>query len=268
MKSRMEKYYEDNHTEKRADKNMPIYDDIYSQKSELESNVTVFDNVNEIDVNKIKDLINSREEYKKISNYQSIINKESSYKNENINYDFDEPESKNYDINEILENKRSNQDFSLEQTRVRKISNTQYDILKGLNLNQQEVEEEMDTDFFTQKTKLKTLIDTIIKEEKNDEEKTSLDLFENLKSNNTTNLTPSLTEIKEQKVTEETFYTSKQDFEKDDFEDSEEKSQPVKNSNFLMKMLVIVLILLIIAIIFVILSGFIDFAELYKTLLG
>ena len=52
------------------------------------------------------------------------------------------------------------------------------------------------------------------------------------------------------------------------FEDCDEKVEKVKKGNVLMKMLVVVLILLILAIIFVILSGFIDFNELYKTLLS
>jgi uncharacterized lipoprotein YehR (DUF1307 family) len=125
----MERYYEGDQLPQRTSKNDMLYDEIYSEKKEPASNVTVLDNINEIDIDKIKEIINSREDYKKVRGYQSLISTEQAISKEQ--YNFEEPESKNYDINEILERKRNNRE-PIETERVRKISNTQYDILTTL----------------------------------------------------------------------------------------------------------------------------------------
>ena len=65
MESRMEKYYRDDlSTFERTKKNEKLYKDVSSQISDLD-NLPIPDNANEIDVNGLKDIISSRDEYRK-----------------------------------------------------------------------------------------------------------------------------------------------------------------------------------------------------------
>ena len=95
---------------------------------------------------------------------------------------------------------------------VRKITNTQYDILKSLTVQKNE-EEEMSTDFMTQEKNLKDLMNTIVNGNKIE----NTDLFANLK------------EEPSEKENEETFYTSSTKFDDDDFGNDAEKKE--NNSN-------------------------------------
>ncbi len=54
MKTRMEKFHKDNNeSPRREDKNSFLYDEIYVEKKDPTSNITLIDNVNEIDINRI-----------------------------------------------------------------------------------------------------------------------------------------------------------------------------------------------------------------------
>ncbi len=272
MKSRMERYYKEENVPSRTTKNDMLYDEIYNNKKEPASNVTVLDNISEIDISKIKSIINNREDYKKIKEYKKLINSDQNYNNNELDYNFEDLEEKNYDINEILERKRSNRNSFDEGEKIRKISNTQYDILKGLSVNEEvDEQEEMDMEFFTQEKQLKTLISNITKgkEEIKDTKKTSCDLFENLKgdentritspvkNNNTTNINN-----KEQIKDEDTFYTSKMAFAKDDFEELEQLKTKVNKTGKIMKFLIVLVILFVLFIGFIIASNYIDFKAL------
>ena len=128
MKSRMDKYYKEEELMQRTSKNDFLYDELYREKQMPSSNVTVLDNVNEIDITKIKDLVDSREKYKKMRDYSNIINDKEEYKSDSIEYDFDEKDSSDYDINEILKKKKAN---NVEETKVRRLSNQDYEILSS-----------------------------------------------------------------------------------------------------------------------------------------
>ncbi len=202
MKTRMDKYHnKKDDTPKREEKNNFLYDEIYGDKKEPTSNVTLLDNVNEIDINKIKELLNNRENYNRSREYRKILG-DQPIKKDDFNYDFKEPETKDYDINELIKKKK---DGVEDEEKIRKISNTQYDILKGLTLNESE------SDFFTQERELRTLINTI----SDNEDFKTLDLFRELKGTEEEELTPAV--IQKQvdiKTLKNTF-----EFEKGDFED-------------------------------------------------
>lgn len=274
MRSRMERYYGNEPVPQRTAKNDELYDELYSSKKEPASNITVLDNISEIDLNKIKSIINNREEYKKVREYQKLVNPKDNI-NDDMDYSLDELETKNYDINEIIERKRSNREYSPDSEKIRKISNTQYDILKGLNINKMlEDSDDEDDEFYTQEKQLKTLISTITKDKDDMDtiQKTALDLFEDLKGDsNTTVVTPPITnqdttiaETREQRSKENTFYTSTLSFSKEDFEDLEDLKTTVKKNNVIMKIIIIVLILFVICVGFVIASNYIDFKALLK----
>jgi hypothetical protein len=240
MKTRMEKYVKDSDiTPRREQKNTFLYDEIYDEKKEPTSNITLLDNVNEIDINKIKEMMKSRETYKRSREYKDIIG-EKQEKIQSTNYEFNEPEVKDYDINELIKKKKDGTE--IEEDKIRKISNTQYDILKGLTLN------ESDSEFFTQEKELSTIMKKIV--DKNTEDRT-LDLFGELKGNDEEDLTPEV--ISKHIESKSKFNTF--EFEKGDFEDI---IAPKKNEmSFTLKIILIFIISIAIVIgIFYLLSQY------------
>ena len=201
MKSRMDKYYRNEELMQRTSKNDSLYDELYRQRMP-KSNVTVIDNINEIDITKIKSMVDSRENYKRVRDYESIVKPIDTYKNNEINCNFDEIDYSNYDINEIIKNKRSNKTYNIDPDRVRKITNEEYDILSSL---EPKSEDEFSDDLVNHEKQLKDLFNTV--------SRTAIDEPTDLFSN-----------LKEDKK-EETFYTSTSKFESDDFgDDIKEKS--------------------------------------------
>ena len=65
----MDKYYKDEDVMQRTSKNDSLYEELYKQKQVPRSNITVIDNVNEIDITKIKSMVDSRENYKRVRDY-------------------------------------------------------------------------------------------------------------------------------------------------------------------------------------------------------
>ena len=66
MESRMEKYYRDNLDGfERSKKNEKLYKDVSREITELD-NLPIPDNSNEIDLNGLKQIISSRDEYRKV----------------------------------------------------------------------------------------------------------------------------------------------------------------------------------------------------------
>ena len=60
----MDKYYKNEEVLQRTAKNDTLYDELYREKQVPRSNVSVIDNVNEIDISKIKTMVDSRENYR------------------------------------------------------------------------------------------------------------------------------------------------------------------------------------------------------------
>lgn len=225
MRSRMDRYIESDEVLERTSKNDALYEELYKEKQTPRSNVTVLDNINEIDISKIKDIVNSREEYRKTRKYENLVSPIDidSYKKKNIEYQFDEIDNNDYDINQILLKKRSDRVYNKEEPKIRKISETQYDILKSLDIHKDDIK----SDYMTQENNLKDLLNTIVKSKTVNE---STDLFANLKE-----------ESKEEEI-DKSFYTNADTFSDLDFDIEESKSSGSKI------LIIIVLSALIIAI--------------------
>ena len=204
MKSRMDKYYKDEDVMQRTSKNDSLYEELYRQKQIPRSNVTVIDNVNEIDITKIKSMVDSRENYRRVRNYENITNPIDTYRKSEINYQFDEIDNSNYDINEILKNKRSNKTY--DSNKVRRINNIEYDIMPRR-------EEDMSDEIDNHEKQLIDLFNTVSRTAVREE----TDLFSNLRED---------TAVVEKK--EEEFYTSTTQFENDDFVDDIKESNNSK----------------------------------------
>lgn len=207
MKSRMEKYYKDEDILQRTTRNDTLYEELYREKQTPSSNVTVLDNVDEIDINKIREMVNSRENYKKMRKYENLVNSDTEMEKA-PDYEFDIIDDSNYDINEILQKKKEVR--TDDNVRVRKITNIEY---TTSNVVLDDDEDEMSTDFLTQEKKLRNLTETV-------SEKSSFDLFANLKDDGTDNETDCEPEKKE-----DTFYTSTKAFTNEDFKDEDDDEE-------------------------------------------
>ncbi len=237
MKSRMDKYHsKTSNIPKRETKNSFLYDEIYENKRESENNITLSDNAREIDINKIKEILNDRENYKRRREYNEIIGEKKEIKEKTL--DYKEPDERDYDINELIKRKKDGLEEADEK--IRKISNTQYDILKGLSLK------EISADFFDLERELNTLVKS-----KTFEEEKTIDLFNNLKGDNTEELTPAI-EKKELEVKKSSFNTF--EFDKEDFEDINVKKTKMP---FALKITLIFLgSIILVSLIFFLLSKF------------
>lgn len=247
MASRMDRYYSRNTTVKRrSDRNRELYRDIYAtgDYTNIEAVATI-DKGNEIDINKVKDLLKNREEAYKRNETKIIKPRQVEIKEDR----FDEPE-KSYDIREILNNAKTNKN---NENKYQSINSTNYDIFKDLReKRRRDIERETGAG-----KELRELIDTITNtsmlNSMNDEE-LSLDLLDDLKSTENTTVVDknSIKAILEEAKKEEmkknqpkpeldkSFYTSSLNFKDEDFEELANLNTNLKKNNVLMKILLIV----------------------------
>lgn len=252
MKSRMDRYKNSTTTNKRSNKNEDLYRTIYDSTaySNIEG-VAKMDKTNEVDITRIKEMLKSRENYRKQKEYEKIMNKQQEatsitdrLKDLEDSSEFDD---KNYDIRDILvKAKEEKPDDKTNQ--YRNLKNTQYNILKNLelkdSLNKQT--EDMEVDNI-----LNELTDV-------DDNELSLDLLNDLKGSNTLSNTTSsptvkeiLKEAKDYEISkkkdsldeiDKSFFTSSFNFTDADFEDIKEMHKSVKKNNKLVKILIFIMI--------------------------
>lgn len=241
MSSRMNKYYEEpENLVTRTTRNQELYKDI--SKSELEnysikSNATVLGEANpEIDIEKIKKILDTK--YNEVPKRRSI----------NIEEDeevvVEKEDTKEYDINLVLEKAREEKVVDYGEERLKKLRDTQYDILKniGVNKDEEEIVEKEDN--------LAELINTITLNEKHLKENNNSDDFDllDLKGDDDTEVLGAMKEdVSDNEIIDETtnittstmdleksFYTKSNEIASDDFIDVNDKmSIPVKILIFL-----------------------------------
>ena len=192
MRTRSEKFYQEEptQTKSRTSKNTQLYEDI--KKGELKdfnigTNARVIgESDSQIDIDKIKEILEK--------NYQDTPKRRS------LKFEVPEPEkveiekTKEYDINAILEKAREEKEIDYSRDRLKKVRDTQFDILKSLELDEEENKKASQD---SAKEELLELINTINKNEKQkkeiqenlEEESTSLDpldLFTDLRGDENT----------------------------------------------------------------------------------
>jgi len=288
MKSRMEKYYDSNEEfVGRAAKN----ENLYRKKdySVYSSNETIIAPNNEIDITKLKDIIQSREDYQRAKSYRNMLS-DKKFDYNDVPYEEDTYEEKNYDINEILKKVKDEKGNISEEDKIRKLRNTQYDILSNLNIKSKNQEEAITkVDLETQKAELQGLIDKVTKKNNirneeasllNLEEQTdvtdenndsALDLLSDLKSEGHTIVTDPIKPAAEFEVNKEelvpnekdpdetSFYSDSFTFSKRDFEGLQDLEIEEKSGSGLIKLLIIILILIIIVVGVLVLDYFYHF---------
>ena len=264
MQTRMEKYT-DVHEEvgQRFKKNEELYKKISDQeldKYTVKTNATVLDdNGTNIDVEHIKRILETR--YNSAPKRKSIVIPED--KTEEIP---SVVETKEYDINLILEKAKENENADYDKNRFKKLRDTQYDILKDLNLNSDELStKEVEQD----KDELMELINTITQKELENRKKEEdpLDLFPDLKGDeNTVVLDGMKEEIEktleneeiEEKELENSFYTTSTAFTQSDFDDFDDLKKEVKSHKLLLTIVTVIIIIAILFCIYLLLDHFLS----------
>ena len=292
MKTRINKYYDDtpSFAPRRTAKNNELYEEI--KKSEIEnfdigSNAKVIgNNEAQIDINKLKDILEK--------NYQEVPKRRSLKLDIPEEEEIEMEKTKEYDINAILEKAREEKEVDYQRERLKKVRDTQYDILKNLEGEQEEPKSKAADE--RTKEELLDLIQTInlnetqnktikalAEEEKEEEieldedtdtELDPLDILNDLRGDENTVVAGAkefeneLKEAQEKKEKEEiaealdedvddSFYTSSMSFNKNDFADFSDLEES-KASRILIKILIVIVFLAIIAGIVIFLNDFLN----------
>lgn len=276
MKTRMEKYYdeENNNIALRERKNKNLYENINDyevEDYEIKTNATVLDNnAKNIDVEKIKKILDTK--YNKQPKRRSIVVDEEDYQEPDISLD----ETREYDINAILEKARSEKEVDYEKERLKKIRDTQYDILNSLDIDTEKKEEPTE-----EKNELMDLINTITAKElevKNQKEDLDpLDILTDLKGSDNTvvvdgvheeesvNETSPIMSLEEADKIKPTIMenktqdlTSTLQFTQSDFDDFNDLKKEVKSSRALIYIIIVIVCLILIAGVIIFLNKFLN----------
>ena len=226
MESRIDKYKsaenditsESGEFKSRPSKNQKIYETINSQELEnvtIKANSSILtDDAHNINIAQVRDMLDKkyRDEYdRKTIN----IPNESSY--DDIEYE----QTREYDINQILNNARNdNTKNDYQEERLKKLRDTQFDILKNLDISKKDTMPSSDE---VQSMGLMELINTITENELSNTEIDPLDILSDLKGDENTKVITSNEEIKtpDDDTTKNTLntLTDSIEFNSNDFDD-------------------------------------------------
>lgn len=235
MASRMERYLNSNEEYNRSTKNKNLYKEIQNLDSytNIEA-VSTIEKTNEIDITKVKELLKNRENYKKEKKYLQALNKKQDKKEELVKK-YEEPE-KSYDIKEVLD--KAKIERKEEKNRYHDLKNTQYNILKSLQLKDKD---------YTEEEELKELIYTITNNSKlNKLANEDSGLLDDLKSDTMVGDADSIKKIIDEEKNnyqddtmdlDKSFFTSSLGFKAEDFEDLKDIKHNIKKNNLLIKVL-------------------------------
>ncbi|MBE6158334.1 MAG: hypothetical protein E7159_00695 [Firmicutes bacterium] len=186
MESRVNKYStNDNEVLSRTKKNQRLYSEIGDELNKPydlnSSSVVLENNPKTIDIDKLKDMLDKQ--YKEEIKNKSLASLDGMSEVSQISLN----ETREYDINAILSKAKEERKSDYEEDRLKKLRNTQLDILNGLNIENQKHDEEVSISVSKEEgNKLKSLIDTINLTEEINQTKAMdpLDLLSDLKGNN------------------------------------------------------------------------------------
>lgn len=285
MKTRMQKYYDgDSNTLLREQKNLHLYDNMDNIEDidyKIDTNATILqDNAKNIDVEHIKKILDNK--YNQGSKRRSILLEEEPQEELNVSLE----ETREYDINAILEKARSDKEVNYEKERLKKLRDTQFDILTSLDLD----EEKKEISNEKEHNELMDLINTITAREliskekvgniRKDDEVDPLDILTELKGNDDTVIvgaareTESIGEtspimsleeadrikpiIMEEDRKNNQELTNTLQFTQSDFDDFNELKKEVKSSRALIYAVIIIVSLIFIAGLIIFLNKFLN----------
>lgn len=259
MASRMDRYYQSNNKRiDRSTKNKDLYKKVNTNSKDIAS-ISSINRYNEIDISKIKDIVNNRETYKKEKELRQTM-QNSSLKfsipeemNDNPVYDVMDikPEKiekielttpKNYDLSDVLN--KAKDEHNENDTKNRNLKNLEYTDLNSLNLHNKEYKDS--------EAELKDLINTIHNTSKLHKLGDDVGLLDELKADTMVGDASSIKKVLEKEINEEkkddtkeldkSFFTSAYDFNDDDFDEELTKHSKKK------KIIIVIIISLVVAI--------------------
>jgi len=254
MNSRMDKYTETPILKSRAEKNKDLYEKIKNseiEKFDIHSNATIIgEDVNKIDVDKIRDMLDKQ--YR--DNIPKRVIDPDYYKDDEVSEKLQD--TKEYDINSILEKARETQKVDYEKERLKKVYDTQYDILKKLNLENEKTEEIEDTP-----ENIVNLINTITALELKNKEisgnTTALDILSDLSDNDTESVYKTM-ELDKELISEK----SNENLDEEDlsietrYDDFKELERDLNSNNIAIKIVGIVFLIIVLVLLFIFVNNY------------
>lgn len=261
MKSRMEKYYDEDtkYIQKRTNRNSNLYKEM-SQTELTDFNINNNAKVigenesNYVNVDKLKEILEKNYHTGKKRSQVKLVP-------ETEEEPIELEQTKEYDINAILEKAREEKEVNYEKERLKKVRDTQYDILKTLNI-EEEKRENITTDSKT-KEELLQLINTITENELQTSKLDPLDILTDLKGDNSNTVvmgakeTEQATPPKEEKI-DDSFYTNSLSFTQSDFDDFNDLKEEVASNKIIIRILIVLLTIGIIVGMIIFLNGFLN----------
>jgi len=281
----MEKYYDETSPIiSRSEKNSDLYKETSRASLEdfnVNSNVKVLGiNNNNIDIEKVKEMLDKKHrETPRRKTVENLVDFEEESAPINLE------ETREYDITTLLERAKEQKIENYDRARLKKIRDTQYDILKNLDLAESSDEKD------STENELLELIHTITEREFLKKDSSPLDILEDLKGNENTIVLDGLKEdidnytnvvakvsndeelmpvgvssnvedviVENQANTisvDKSFFTNSMSFSQSDFDDFNDLKEEMKSNKLLIKILVsIVVIVLIVGMLLVLNSIF------------
>ena len=254
MKTREDRYFDLNNIGSRTERNKELYEQIKSSdidKYDVESNTTILEtSTNVIDVNKIRDMLDRK--------YRENIperNYELEEKEEIIEKKYD---TKEYDINNILEKAREKQDVDYEKERLKKVHDTQYDILRNLNIENKEFS---DSELDEKEAEIMDLVNTITALEMKNSESggntTALDLLSDLSDSDSETVYKTMELDKEEicKKSLDNLYEEDLSIE-EKYDDFKELENDLRSNNIAIKIVIIVFVILVLILGFIFINNY------------
>lgn len=274
METRASKFSDDTGMS-RTKKNQNLYNEISELQMDtfdVNSNSHVLSKDGRtIDIDKLRDMLDKR--YREDVKKKTLGEIDESEERESISL----AETREYDINEILSKAKENKENDYEIERLKKLRNTQVDILNQLNIEALgKIDDRVKAVSDDEKDELKTLIDTInLTEETNaikrSEEMDPLDLFGDLKGDDDTKIdgvnefTDEITkqsklqdakkiedkkddkedtkEITKTNNLDKSFYTDSTKFNTEDFDDFSDLKEDVGATKIIIRILIVLIII-------------------------
>ena len=217
MASRMDRYRgAESNTNSRSSRNKNLYNTMYSfdRYSNIEG-VASMDNANSVDISKVRELLESKEKFQRERQYRRLSNEVDDLSISRKRYEEDTDRS--FDVNDVLKSAKEKKE---PDNKERVLNNTNYDILKKLNLKSEGVKDDL-----KQESDLKELIETIANTSmlnKNED----INMFNDLVSDDTkVGDVKDITEFidKNEKTMDDSFFTHSVKIKKADFVGSTKK---------------------------------------------
>ena len=219
MESRMEKYYRENpEYYKRSKRNVNLYKDIDNDINDLE-NLPIPDNSNEIDINGLKQIISSRDEYRKAKDMGRTITRK------RVEEEPREEKRRVYDINVLLETAKNEVNKNNEVEGKKLINANFLTDLDDANLPSNDLVEVSEVTSENEKEKELEVSQNKEKETSNTDS-LPLDILVDLKGTDNTVVTDPIVKDEVTMIEKikdgETFYSGSFNFTKKDFADEED----------------------------------------------